>query len=159
MADEQYDKVELLAGRIVRWASASHTLLVLVLMFVAWFVFGPLFKFSEEWQSSMTLPATAITFLLVFLILRAQNKDTRAIQLKLNEIIAALSGANNELIDIENMSERTLEDLHKRYETVAAEVKSDQNDIGKTDAIITQEVAENAPVAEEIVETEKPAIE
>jgi low affinity Fe/Cu permease len=140
MSDDTYDRIELFASKVVRWATHSHVLLAIIVLMTGWAIFGPSDRFSSEWQSAMTVPATAITFLLVFLILRAQNKDTRAIQLKLNEIIAVLNGANNELIDIENMSEKTLEAVHQRYEVVAAAVKDEDSDVGQTETIIVQDL-------------------
>src|ERR1700760_588713 len=103
--EEHFDYVEIAAAKIVRWATASHVLVLICALMLVWVICGVAYGFSNDWQSAMTLPTNLITFILVFFILRAQNKDTKAIQLKLNEIIGALSGANNSLIDIENQSE------------------------------------------------------
>ena len=80
-------------------------------------------------------------FLLVFLILRAQNKDTHAVQLKLNEIIASLNGANNRLIDIENKSEQEIGQIHRKYETVAEHLQRDAVTLA-TETISVIELAE-----------------
>ena len=151
--DEHVDPIERLAVRIVNWATASHVLVAIFTIIVVWVVAGPVTHWSGEWQSTMEIPVTIITFMLVFFILRAQNKDTRAIQLKLNEIIAALDGANNELIDIENKSEHELAAVHERYETVAANI--DKLDGPVTGSIIVTEKAEAIAL---VVEAELAAV-
>ena len=75
---------------------------------VVWLVTGPLFHFSDTWQLVINTGTTIVTFLMVFLIQRAQNKDSLAIQLKLNEIVAAIPGASNRLIDVEELNEAEL---------------------------------------------------
>jgi len=82
---------------------------------LAWAVSGPLFGFSDTWQLVINTGTTVVTFLMVFLIQRSQNKESRAVQLKLNEIVAALEGASNRLIDVESLSERELDVLHAHY--------------------------------------------
>ena len=76
---------------------------------------GPLFRFSDTWQLVINTGTTIITFLMVFLIQRAQNKDSLAIHLKLNELVAALEGASNRLIDVEDLSEAELKVLRRFY--------------------------------------------
>jgi low affinity Fe/Cu permease len=80
-----------------------------------WGISGPLFGFSAEWQLLINTGTTIATFLMVFLIQRAQNKESRAVQLKLNEIVAAMEGASNRLVGIEELSEGELSRLHDRY--------------------------------------------
>ncbi len=89
------------------------------LSIVVWAAFGPPFQFSETWQLVINTATTIVTFLMVFVIQHAQNKDTRAIQLKLNELIAAIEGASNRLIDIEALADRELDHLHLRYVKLA----------------------------------------
>jgi low affinity Fe/Cu permease len=84
-----------------------------------WAVSGPLFGFSDTWQLVINTGTTVVTFLMVFLIQRSQNKESRAVQIKLNEIVAAIEGASNRLIDVESLSERELDVLHKHYERLA----------------------------------------
>ena len=96
------------------WAFAAALSVVVV-----WAVTGPIFHFSETWQLVINTGTTIITFLMVFIIQHAQNRDVLALQLKLNELIAALEGASNRLIDIEELDERELELLHKRYRRLA----------------------------------------
>jgi low affinity Fe/Cu permease len=102
-----------------RWAGSSPAFTVAALVIVAWLISGPFFNFSNTWQLVINTGTTIVTFLMVFLIQRAQNKDALAIQLKLNEIVASLRGASNRLVDIEDLSERELETLHQHYRQLA----------------------------------------
>jgi len=86
---------------------------------VVWVISGPLFGFSDTWQLVINTGTTIVTFLMVFLIQRSQNKESRAVQLKLNEIVAVLEGASNRLIDVESLSERELDVLHTHYGRLA----------------------------------------
>jgi low affinity Fe/Cu permease len=107
-----------------RWTGTSVAFTLAFLVIVAWLISGPIFKFSNTWQLVINTGTTIVTFLMVFLIQRAQNKDALAIQLKLNEIVASLRGASNRLVDIEDLSERELETLHQHYRQLAALSKS-----------------------------------
>jgi low affinity Fe/Cu permease len=102
------------------WAFATAVLVILI-----WIITGPLFAFSDTWQLVINTGTTIITFLMVFLIQRTQNKDSLAVQLKLNEIVAAIQGASNRLIDVEDLSEKELQVLHRHYRTLAAIAKKD----------------------------------
>ena len=92
---------------------------------VVWAATGPIFGFSDTWQLVINTGTTIVTFLMVFLIQRAQNKDARAIQMKLNELVAAIDGASNRLIDVEDLSEEELETLHRFYGKLARMAKHD----------------------------------
>ena len=96
------------------WAFAAAILVILT-----WAALGPIFGFSEVWQLVVNTGTTIVTFLMVFVIQHAQNKEMRAVQLKLNELIAAVDGASNRLIDIEDLSERELERLYVRFQRLA----------------------------------------
>ena len=111
-----------------QWTGSSWAFSLAVLVILAWVVTGPLFGFSNTWQLVINTGTTIVTFLMVFLIQRAQNKDALAIQLKLNEIVAALRDASNRLINIEDLDEFELETLHRHYQTLAALSKK-ENDI------------------------------
>lgn len=87
---------------------------------VAWAVAGPVFGFSNTWQLIINTITTTITFLMVFLIQNTQNRDTEAIQLKLDELIRATRGAHNALLDLEELDESSLEEFRTRYERLAA---------------------------------------
>lgn len=90
---------------------------------VAWVLTGPLFGFSDTWQLVINTGTTIVTFLMVFLIQHAQNKDTRALQLKLNELIASQRGASNRLIDVEELSDEELTLLHERYQELVEDAE------------------------------------
>ena len=106
------------AGRPVAFSLA-------VLVVLLWVVTGPLFGFSDTWQLVINTGTTIITFLMVFLIQRTQNKDAMAIHLKLNEIVAAMEGASNRLIDAETLSEAELKTLEKYYAELTKLAKKD----------------------------------
>lgn len=101
------------------WAGSSLAFGVALSIIVVWIVTGPLFGFSDTWQLVINTGTTVVTFLMVFLIQRAQNKESKIVQLKLSEIVAALEGASNRLIDVEALSERELEVLHVHYQALA----------------------------------------
>jgi low affinity Fe/Cu permease len=84
-----------------------------------WAVTGPLFGFSDTWQLVINTGTTIVTFLMVFLIQRSQNKETKALELKLNELVAAMKGASNHLIDVEDASEEELAALRRHYQKLA----------------------------------------
>jgi low affinity Fe/Cu permease len=117
--------------RMSRWAThatgGTSAFALAVGIIAIWLVTGPLFHFSDTWQLVINTGTTVVTFLMVFLIQRAQNKDALAIQLKLNEIVAAIQGASNRLIDIEDLSETELEALHVYYRELAKIAKRDQS--------------------------------
>ena len=89
------------------------------LIVIIWAVTGPVFNYSETWQLVINTGTTIITFLMVFLIQKAQNKDSKAIQIKLNELIAANEKASNRIVDIEDLTEKELDELHCYYEKLS----------------------------------------
>jgi low affinity Fe/Cu permease len=97
---------------------------------------GPVFRFSDTWQLVINTSTTIVTFLMVFLIQRAQNKDSLAIHLKLNEIVAAMSGASNRLVDVEALSEKELAQLHRFYSELASHCRKE------TDVTVSHSVEE-----------------
>ncbi|HWM84593.1 MAG TPA: low affinity iron permease family protein [Kofleriaceae bacterium] len=113
------DSFEAFAARASA-ATGSFWAFVLAMMIVAvWALAGPPFDFSENWQLVINTGTTIVTFLMVFLIQHSQNKETRALQLKLNELIAAMMGASNRLIDIEDLTDREIDYLYRRYQHLA----------------------------------------
>jgi low affinity Fe/Cu permease len=116
------------------WTGSSWAFALAVLVIVAWLVTGPLFHFSDTWQLVINTGTTIVTFLMVFLIQRTQNKDSLAVQLKLNELVAAVQGASNRLIDIENLSEQELHRLQEFYRQLAQMSKRDV-DLGKSHSV------------------------
>jgi low affinity Fe/Cu permease len=125
---------ERLSSKATRWTGSTTALLLAVTMLVVWLLTGPLFGFSDTWQLVMNTVTSIITFLMVFLIQRTQNKDSLAVQLKLNEIVAAVQGASNRLIDVEDMSEDELKVLHKYYKRLVEMSKKDE-DLGKSHSV------------------------
>ena len=114
-------------GTSIAFALALGTIIV-------WGITGPLFQFSNTWQLVINTGTTIITFLMVFLIQRTQNKDSLAVHLKLNEIVAAIEGASNRLIDVEDLTENEIATLHKHYQTFASMAKKDVN-LGESHSI------------------------
>src|SRR5688572_25574895 len=107
-----------------RFAGRPLTFGLVVLVVLAWAVSGPIFGFSEAWQLTINTLTTIVTFLMVFLIQATQNRDSEAIQLKLDELIVALDSARDELIDSENLSEEEQLELHKRYLAIAERARN-----------------------------------
>jgi low affinity Fe/Cu permease len=88
-----------------------------------WAVTGPLFNFSETWQLVINTGTTIVTFLMIFLVQRTQNKESLALHVKLNELLASQKGASNELINLEDLSEHDVTELHKRFADLAERLK------------------------------------
>jgi len=107
----------------------STAFIVAVLVIVVWGVTGPIFRYSDTWQLVINTGTTIVTFLMVFLIQRSQNKDALAIHLKLNEIVAALEGASNRLIDVEDLSEPDIDALRNYYKRLI--------ELARTDDVLT----------------------
>jgi len=103
----------------------SGAFVIALVVLIVWAISGPLFHFSDTWQLVINTGTTIVTFLMVFLIQRTQNKDALAIHLKLNEIVAALDGASNRLIDVEDLTEDEIDVLHKQYQKLIVMAKSD----------------------------------
>jgi low affinity Fe/Cu permease len=103
----------------------SKAFILALLVIIVWLITGPLFNFSDTWQLVINTGTTIVTFLMVFLIQRSQNKDALAIHLKLNEIVAALEGASNRLIDVEDLTEEEIKTLHKHYQRLVEMAKKD----------------------------------
>jgi len=101
---------------------------------VIWIITGPIFKFSDTWQLVINTGTTIITFLMVFLIQRSQNKDSHAVHLKLNELIASLKGPSNRLIEIEDLSEADLDILSKYFHKLSEMAKTEV-DLSQTHSI------------------------
>src|SRR5713101_4907816 len=94
----------------------SMAFILALSVIVVWGITGPLFRFSDTWQLVINTSTKIVTFLMVFLIQRAQNKYAQAIHIKLNEIVAAVEGASNRLIDVEDLNEGEIETLHTHFQ-------------------------------------------
>ncbi|MDZ4663389.1 MAG: low affinity iron permease family protein [Bacteroidota bacterium] len=110
---------ETLAHKATVFSGSTMAFMAALFTIIMWLITGPYFEFSDTWQLVINTSTTIITFLMVFLIQRMQNKDSRAIHLKLNELVAALNGPSNRLIDVENLSEHELEILGSYYSKLA----------------------------------------
>ncbi len=112
-----------IAKAVSRVCGRPQTFTVAVGVIAVWIVTGPIFGFSDTWQLVINTGTTIVTFLMVFLIQNTQNRDTQAIQIKLDELIRATQGAHNALLDLEEIDERALEAFRARYEALAAEAR------------------------------------
>jgi low affinity Fe/Cu permease len=112
-----------LAKTVSRFCGRPSTFALAVGVIAVWIITGPLFGFSDTWQLVINTGTTIITFLMVFLIQNTQNRDTQAIQLKLDELIRATTGAHNALLDLEELDELALESFRGRYEALAADAR------------------------------------
>ena len=117
--------LERFSRRVTEATGTSTAFIVALLVIIVWIITGPLFHFSDTWQLVINTGTTIVTFLMVFLIQRSQNKDALAIHLKLNEIVAALDGASNRLIDVEDLTEEEIKTLHTHYQRLVAMAKKD----------------------------------
>jgi low affinity Fe/Cu permease len=112
---------------VTRWTGTTMAFTMAVASIVIWALLGPVFNYSNTWQLVINTGTTIITFLMVFLIQRTQNKDSLALHLKLNELVAAMRGASNRLIDIESLSEGELVALHRHYAELAKLAAAETN--------------------------------
>ena len=119
------EALEGLAHRATEWTGGSWAFGVALATILIWGITGPVFGFSDTWQLVINTGTTVITFLMVFLIQRSQNKDSRAVHLKLNEIVAALHGASNRLINVEDLTEAEIRLLHEHYRQLVTMAKRD----------------------------------
>jgi low affinity Fe/Cu permease len=131
--------LERFAHQVTTWSGSSWAFIVALGVVILWAVTGPLFGFSDTWQLVINTGTTIATFLMVFLIQRSQNKDALALHLKLNEIVAALEGASNRLIDVEDLTEEEIMLLHEHYRKLALMTKRD-SDIKHSHSIEEAEV-------------------
>jgi low affinity Fe/Cu permease len=126
-AKKRANLLERFSYQATRATGTSSAFLLAVAAIVIWGITGPIFRFSTTWQLVINTGTTIVTFLMVFLIQRAQNKDAVAIHLKLNEIVAAMEGASNRLIDVEDLSEAEIAALQKYYMKLIQLAKADDN--------------------------------
>src|SRR4026207_1004205 len=117
--------LEQAARAITVWTGSAPAFGMAVAVVILWALLGPVFHFSDTWQLVINTGTTIVTFLMVFLIQRAQNKDALAIHLKLNEIVAAMEGASNRLIDVEDLSEPEIDALRNYYKRLIELARKD----------------------------------
>lgn len=125
MAKSKQSVFEKFSNWATKFTGSSYAFIGATTIVIAWAVSGPLFDYSETWQLVINTGTTIITFLMVFLIQKAQNKDSKAIQIKLNELIASHEKASNRIVDIEDLTEKELDQLHLYYEKLSSFAKED----------------------------------
>src|SRR3954470_13412205 len=128
------EKFENLSKVITQFTGSTTAFGLALGVVIVWMLLGPFFKFSDTWQLVINTGTTIITFLMVFLIQRTQNKDALAIHLKLNELVAAMAGSSNRLIEVEALSEHELMVLREHYSELAKLAKAEA-DIGVSHSI------------------------
>jgi low affinity Fe/Cu permease len=114
-----------LADAITYWAGSSRAFALAVLLIVIWGISGPFYNYSDTWQLLINSTTSIVTFLMVFLIQKTQNRDSRALHLKLNELLAAVEGASNRLINAEDLEEDTLRAIYRRFQVLAESSSSE----------------------------------
>ena len=132
MKEKEHEKAKLnfferFSLSVTRLAGSTPAFIMALLLIMIWAITGPFFKFSETWQLVINTGTTIITFLMVFLIQKSQNKDSLAIQLKLNELVAAHEFASNRLVDVENMTEDELRIIQKYYSKLSLFTQQEEN--------------------------------
>jgi low affinity Fe/Cu permease len=125
---------EKLAHASTHFSGTTSAFIIALSIIIVWLITGPFFHFSDTWQLVINTGTTIVTFLMVFLIQRMQNKDSKAIHLKLNELVAALKGPSNRLIDAEDFTEQELEILSRYYKKLA-EMSKKEKDLSASHSI------------------------
>ena len=120
------DRFGKFAARSSYYLGSRWAFVVAIGVIVAWALTGPIFHYSDTWQLVINTGTTIVTFLMVFLIQNTQNRDARAIHLKLNELIHAVDKAKNQMIDVESLSELELDELTKTYEKIRSSAQDRQ---------------------------------
>jgi len=118
---------EVFSNKVTNAAGSTFAFITALSLVLIWAVTGPIFHFSEAWQMVINTGTTIITFLMVFLIQKSQNKDSLAVQLKLNELVAAHEFASNRLVDVECMTEDELKVIKKYYRHLSEATKKEEN--------------------------------
>lgn len=125
MEHKNHNFFEKFSNWAVKFTGSPAAFLGAMTIVIVWAISGPFFDYSEIWQLVINTGTTIITFLMVFLIQKAQNKDSKAIQIKLNELLAAHEKASNRIVNIEDLTEMELDQLHHYYEQLAQLAKKD----------------------------------
>jgi low affinity Fe/Cu permease len=132
-----------LARRTTEIAGSTGAFTLAICIVLAWIVTGPMFHYSDTWQLVINTGTTVVTFLMVFLIQRSQNRDSLAVHLRLNELVASAHGSSNRLINVEDLSGAELRVLHTHYARLAALAKAEE-DLRRTHSIEEAEVRQRS---------------
>ena len=119
--------MERFSSAVTAAAGSTPAFIIALALIICWAITGPIFNYSEEWQLIINTGTTIITFLMVFLIQKSQNKDSLAIQLKLNELVASHQFASNRLVNVENMTEDELKVIRKYYAYLSEFTKKEES--------------------------------
>ncbi|SAL39731.1 low affinity iron permease family protein [Caballeronia humi] len=119
------------SNKLAQVAGHASTFVIAVGLVIVWAISGPLFHFSDTWQLVINTSTTIVTFLMVFLIQNTQNRDTAAMQIKLDELIRAIDKAHNALLDLEELDEKDLARFRERYEKLARDARDDLRDASR----------------------------
>jgi len=114
------------SNKATLWTGSPYAFIIALIAVITWAITGPVFKYSDTWQLVINTSTTIVTFLMVFLIQQAQNKDTVALQLKLDELISANKFASNRLVDVEELDEEDLKKLKEFYVSLRGNIKGEQ---------------------------------
>lgn len=126
-SEQKENFFEHLAAQVTRATGSTAAILIAFGSVIIWAALGPVFHYSENWQLVINTGTTIITFLMVFLIQKSQNKESIAVQLKLNELVAAHAFASNRLVDVENMTEEELKVIQKYYTQLKIETQKEES--------------------------------
>jgi len=127
---------------VTQWSGTSWAFALALAVVIVWAITGPVFHYSDTWQLVINTGTTIVTFLMVFLIQRTQNKDSLAIQVKLNELLASQEGASNRLINLEDWSEDDIIALHQRFAKLSERLDRAEGECEKHSITEAREVAE-----------------
>jgi len=145
--------LERFARVLTQWTGSTSAFTIAFGVIVVWGATGWLFDYSDTWQLVINTSTTIVTFLMVFLIQRSQNKDSLAIHLKLNELVASMKGASNRIVNVEDLTEAELRTLHDHYVRLAQLAERDANileshSVDEADARYAEKLADEARHAE-----------
>jgi len=115
-----------------RFCGRPHVFAAAIAIIAIWAISGPLFHFSDTWQLVINTATTIVTFLMVFLIQNTQNRDTEAIQVKLDELIRATKGAHNALLDLEELEDDEVDEFRKKYQLLAEAARREHESVDLT---------------------------
>jgi low affinity Fe/Cu permease len=139
-----------LSQTTARWAGKPQTFVVAVAVIVLWGVSGPFFGYNDTWQLVINTSTTIVTFLMVFIIQNSQNRDTAAMQIKLDELIVRLEGAREELLDLEELDEEKIETIRSEFEARAGKARksAEAEPVGQTPQVDNKPQVNKAPQLE-----------
>lgn len=130
------------SNKAADWTGSPQVFIAAVAIVVIWAISGPVFGYSDTWQLVINTGTTIVTFLMVFLIQNTQNRDSKAMQLKLDELIRVMPGAHTSLLDLEELSDRQLQHIRDKYESIArdarARIKEGGSDIDTLEIILDE---------------------